>query len=250
MLMNIFDAAKDNLYYVLDNLKNIENNTLYWLRVDGIGQAKHDLYPLIPFYGSREQILWYNFLVMDQKGVIEVKIFQAITNIRFLTYDYDFHEGKTLTFDQFDAVDVRPNSQRSKKLYNSSLGAFTQPINPSDFKSLKYPRDVVLLYQGKPVFTLNEVEDDEKLFNVIQGLKNRLSEANNRGTTTTNAMETTNTIKDNKLSVKCSHCDRTVTMGSKFCNYCGTRMTPICSKCSHENPVGSEFCSNCGFILN
>ncbi len=244
IIMNLFDSVKDNPYHMLNTLKNIENNSLYWLRVDvRVDQFKRDLYPLVPFYGLNEHISWYNMLMYNEGNTFKVKKFQAITNVRLLTYDYDIHEGRTLSFEQFDSVEVRPSVERGDYLYSTDEGIFTSPIKPSKFKNLSFSKDVTLLREGTPVFTFQAVQEHEKLLNVIQGIQNQFVKPHQESIPTVS-----NSSKS--LNLRCAHCGKNVTIDSKFCNYCGARMTPMCSKCNHQNPAGSEFCSNCGFILN
>ena len=131
------------------------------------------------------------------------------------------------------------------------MGRLSDPINPSNFKNLQSPKDVIFLSQGKEVFRFNEVVELEKLMKVI-------SDINEQRSSKTRINDTASKIKTDdkqesqrtKISIKCSHCGKSVAADSKFCNHCGARVTPVCSKCNHENPVGSEFCSNCGFVLN
>ena len=227
--------------------KNIETNSLYWVKMD-----EYEIYPLIPFYGLKEHIGYYSILASSSNGVIEVKKIQILTSMRILIYDYENHEGKFNVYQDFDNVEIKPNSEQSNSLYSSDIGPFSDSINPSNFKNLQSPKDVIFLFQGKEVFRFNEVVELEKLMKVISDLNEQ------RGSKTT-IKDTTNKIKTDdkqeslratKISIKCSHCGKSVAADSKFCNHCGARVTPVCSKCNHENPVGSEFCSNCGFVLN
>lgn len=53
-------------------------------------------------------------------------------------------------------------------------------------------------------------------------------------------------------TVACPNCGTANPVEAKFCNNCGTKLTPDavkCSNCGHENPAGSKFCSECGTKL-
>jgi membrane protease subunit (stomatin/prohibitin family) len=53
-------------------------------------------------------------------------------------------------------------------------------------------------------------------------------------------------------TVACPKCGTANPAGAKFCNNCGTKLTPDmikCPNCGHENPAGSKFCSDCGTKL-
>ncbi len=53
-------------------------------------------------------------------------------------------------------------------------------------------------------------------------------------------------------TVACPNCGTANPAGAKFCNNCGTKLTPDtieCPNCGHENPAGSKFCSDCGTKL-
>lgn len=246
ILVNVIDAEKDKLVGEIIYLKNIETKSLYWIKMD-----EYDIYPLIPFYGLKEHIGYYNILASNNNGVIEIKKIQILTSIRNLIYDYENHEGKYNVYQDFDNVEIKPNSEQSNSLYSSDIGPLSDPINPSNFKNLQSPKDVIFLSQGKEVFRFNEVVELEKLMKVI-------SDINEQRSSKTRINDTASKIKTDdkqesqrtKISIKCSHCGKSVAADSKFCNHCGARVTPVCSKCNHENPVGSEFCSNCGFVLN
>ena len=67
------------------------------------------------------------------------------------------------------------------------LGRFN-PINPSNFKNVQSPKDVIFLFQGKEVFRFNEVVELEKLLKVIKDI-------NDQRTSKTRVKDTANEIK-------------------------------------------------------
>jgi class 3 adenylate cyclase/tetratricopeptide (TPR) repeat protein len=49
--------------------------------------------------------------------------------------------------------------------------------------------------------------------------------------------------------MQCPACKAEVSIGSKFCDQCGTALPVACPACSHPNPVRAKFCSECGANL-
>jgi len=48
----------------------------------------------------------------------------------------------------------------------------------------------------------------------------------------------------------CSQCGHNNKDASKFCEKCGTKLSPaFCSECGHENSAGAQFCQDCGASL-
>ena len=168
VLMNVMDASLDDVPEMIKNLKNIETSSVYWVKIEKtINERVYDMNLLVPFFGLQEQIIWHNMLVTNNKNVNQISRLQVITNLRILLYDYLTHEGRNYPFQSFDAVDIRPNSERNPYLYESDIGEFSQPINHKEFRPLKSPKDIIFLLKGEPVFTFNEVEESEKLLKVI-----------------------------------------------------------------------------------
>jgi class 3 adenylate cyclase/predicted ATPase len=50
--------------------------------------------------------------------------------------------------------------------------------------------------------------------------------------------------------MKCSSCGEDNSERAKFCNRCGSALTPRCSTCGAGNMPGAKFCSECGARLN
>ena len=49
--------------------------------------------------------------------------------------------------------------------------------------------------------------------------------------------------------MKCQKCRFDNPEGAKFCNECGSRLTPVCPECGKVNPPESKFCNECGHDL-
>jgi len=51
--------------------------------------------------------------------------------------------------------------------------------------------------------------------------------------------------------MQCSHCQREVAEGARFCGYCGTAVTheQCCEYCGLKNPTDFAFCSGCGKVF-
>ena len=47
----------------------------------------------------------------------------------------------------------------------------------------------------------------------------------------------------------CPSCGVKNPTGSKFCNGCGTRLTPVCPTCGAANVLAARFCNECGSYL-
>ena len=50
-------------------------------------------------------------------------------------------------------------------------------------------------------------------------------------------------------ALSCSTCGKNNPIESKFCNNCGSSLSPSCSNCGHSNPPGALFCGRCGSKL-
>lgn len=49
----------------------------------------------------------------------------------------------------------------------------------------------------------------------------------------------------------CPKCKKSLPDGSKFCGYCGSRISAKkCPKCNNEIPEGTEYCIHCGAHIN
>lgn len=52
--------------------------------------------------------------------------------------------------------------------------------------------------------------------------------------------------------MKCPNCNSNILADSKFCNYCGSKITKtnVCPKCGSDNlPKDSKFCPDCGYKI-
>ncbi|MBI3760071.1 MAG: AAA family ATPase [Deltaproteobacteria bacterium] len=50
--------------------------------------------------------------------------------------------------------------------------------------------------------------------------------------------------------MRCSGCETDNPASAKFCDNCGSSMTPRCGNCGAENPFSHKFCGQCGTALN
>jgi hypothetical protein len=247
--MKIIDASLDDVSSMVTNLKNIETNSIYWVKIERTineGKAEVETYPLVPFFGPDEQIVWYNLLLAESNGNIQAIRLQIITTLRILEYDYRDHKGKIFEFQSFDRVDVRPYSDRNYyELYSTDTGQFTNSLLPDKIKRRNAPKEVVFLLKDKEVFSFKGIEEPEYLLDVTKVVLHQvnLARAQNKGP------KESSKGSSNKL-VKCPHCGKYIPPNSNFCNSCGSRISTICSKCKNTNPADSRYCNNCGFILN
>lgn len=56
-------------------------------------------------------------------------------------------------------------------------------------------------------------------------------------------------INEKATEQTCTKCGNNNPSGSKFCNSCGSPLSPACAKCGFPNPSGAAFCGQCGSKL-
>ncbi len=121
--------------------------------------------------------------------------------------------------------------------YNSS-SPHLNGIQPSGAKGVV--GDVVLYSEGSPRITFTQVADPETLSIVIKTLNPR-QELSTQSESVTKEIE----------HLSCPKCDNKENpLGSKFCNNCGSALSPVCPKCDNPNPAEAMFCGQCGSKLN
>lgn len=49
--------------------------------------------------------------------------------------------------------------------------------------------------------------------------------------------------------MRCKKCDAENREGARFCDKCGTKLSPLCSSCGAENRHDARFCDSCGAAL-
>ena len=117
---------------------------------------------------------------------------------------------------------------------------------------------IVFYYQGSPCVTFNQVTDPETLSTVVRTLNQRQSNVQigdgRAKPKPVNLVQddisnTEEKIGQQTSSLSCLKCGNNNPLGSKFCNRCGSPLSPFCSKCGHSNPSGAIFCGQCGSKL-
>ena len=275
--INLNDKHVSECLQLIESVRKNELDDKYWTYRSLIfplnnNQTKTiDIYPLAPFLAEGEEIIWYEG---GTEGVLHKKFvwIHALTNYRVFYYDYKKHGGIMVLLPALE--DVVVNNQR-RTSNTDSVGFYSRSYHSlSGVRNTKGTSvtigDVVLIAEGKPYITFNQVADPHGLARVVKSIKKQQTHMRIGGQVQTKPIgeeQTKFSQLDNKIqviqtktvtsngnkivNVICNKCNNSNNpKGSKFCNKCGFKLQNNCTNCGNINPENSAFCNQCGFALN
>ena len=244
------DEIAQEIVGLVEEFKQFNSN--YWEQVEYTTFGSRNkpkrviLFPNAPFTGDGEEVIWQNVKTNKEKTISGIDV---ITNCRVMQYDYVEQTGVVAMLD--NVQDVVPQN-----VYMSSnrkpIGFYPPSLPPPDFNTImnvKLLGDLTIYVQNTSAIVFTGVTDPAHLAIMIKTLKNKQNQAVLRSNVLKKSLPADQIADTNpKVSeLNCSKCGNAhIPSNSKFCNLCGSALSPICTNCSYLNPSGSAFCSKCG----
>jgi hypothetical protein len=178
-LSGIFNVEDKYAKEIISNIKNCSKvPDGYWEKKpietkDSSGQRTSiDLFWRTPFLASGEEIVLYN---IGTEGIINksIKWLEVITNYRILEYVFNDHTSNVIVMEGIDDVVVmnRHTSSQTYSIGNYYSGRHSIMGFSNRNSTSRTIGDVVIMNQGKPFITLNQVSDPQGVKNLIKSMK-------------------------------------------------------------------------------
>lgn len=219
-----------------------------------------NIYPLTPFLADGEEIVWLTKWSILNDKVISI---DALTNFRILHYSYEKHTGITILISNLK--DVAITNQKNATLPKERVGytEFGKKLaNSIKSKTVGTIGDITFMSSNGISIMFKQINAPENMADIVLELKNKYGpiqvgepiEIEPETFIQDQQINTTDNIspqdESKVMSINCSQCSRNNPIGSKFCNGCGSPLSPVCNKCGNSNPSGAMFCGKCGSRLN